>query len=954
MQPTAGIAGKSTDVNAPSAPRKSGTVVIRELCDIFRQGIRLDGATREQLLSQVKAGADYFREWNESRMRLAFESFDSSMKFALFEIIFLLNTNDPKYQNWKYTVFQEDKASAAADAGREFDLFVEGAPCGVKGICSLSTVFRAEFDEYVSETFGDPIALPASEPEPAVEGIFSIGSIGTLGHKNIASDLDLQIQYYLQPYPSDVTAWNDGLLHARLQEELKLHVQLFQAEQGAGPTDPPPEAVRKKLAEAAQQELKKRYPLLFQHFFLKNWKVFDDIIQKNDQNLRRQMVQEILQLMKFYSEMGRNPVIAGKEALLKQRIQKIQAYVNDKFPAAEIYLFSFSRQELQRGYFGSTLDSKESSGGAYELILNYETLLPGIFFTSVIPSHFLFSTEINNTPAQFALFTDIIRFRQLEGLEEAPTEINFQGPTPDLDSLYVARHSAAAYWEAFKGSSGNLPKATLNLLRFEMMLEPKFCKTNIQLVKNPDAINGAIQPTASPLRNLRRTDALYPLCDLFFPPETEEASNDPGASFIFPVAKLLEFEEKFPGLRQDPWWLRYKSLRIGYSSAGLVSGVPEEQLIGISNAIDLSFALHIRVSDIFSRPGHPRVFTRHREKVLVDFLATVFPEGSWQRNRLHSIFIGDVKTVNEFEKELRAIFQNSVERIHFKVSGFELPEDRGTSKEEEIWYHYYKKAFQAAPNVIQKSILSHLQVPRGRLQIGFQKESGWVFRSLQKQSSRGSRFASTILDLLPDEVVLCVQRHFLNGLVYCVINGYYGVFNRGKLNETKTVIEFDRQNLKLATQLDDGRAFVRPDQIERIMKSVLNHFPDRKVSYLDCIREERTVTEMMIFLNLLQYGLLSILYRDNLNTYFVDQIKIPEFTTRANAHVFDYQKMIEDEQLHTVLQQFLMEKKINIYTVSMTAWVNSNSVETTHATTQYEAKERMLSEAFRETILKVP
>lgn len=926
----------------------------REICDIFRQGMQLEASVVEQIKSDVSNGAAFFSQWNESRLGLAFESFDTSMKYALFEIIYLLNTNDPKYKKWKYAVFEEGVKGEETTADQEVDLYVEGAPCGVKGICSLSTVFRAEFDEYVSTVFGDPIAYPDSEPEPSIEGIYSIGSIGTVGHKNIDSDLDLQIQYYLQPYPSDTGTWDDQMLLTRLKEE-----QSLLAGQALGiDREPSKGALSDKEHQAvtrkALQAIHGKYPILTQHFFSKNRKFFQDIVRKNNQRLRNQLIDEIIQLMRFYPEMADNIVIKQKEALLKDRIQRVQDYVNLKFPEAEIYLFSFSRQELQQGYFGSTLDSKESSGGAYELILNYETLLPGIYFTSVTPGHFLFSTDTNNNPAEYERYSNLVRFGLVPGLEEKPDEINFQGPTPDLDSLYVARHSAAAYWEAFKGSSGNLPKATLNLLRFEMLLEPKFCKTNIQIVKQPDVLDEFAERDAVKKVKRQRTDAIYPLSDLFFPEEGDPGEAGDNSAMLFPVSSLLAFEEKHEGLKLDPWWLRYKSVKIGYCRAGLVSGVLEEHLASISNSIDLSFALHIRVSDVFQKPAGQSEFPRHRETVLADFLETVFPEESAQRNRLHAIFIGDVKTVNEFEQELRFIFQNSVARIHFKVSGLDLNEDKESTKEVEIWYHYYKKSFKAEPNVIQKSILSHLQTPRGRLQIGFQKKIGWIFRSLQKQSSRGGRFSSSLLDLLPDEIILGAHRYFLNGLVHCVINGYYGVFNRGKLNETKTAVEFDQKNMKLPTQLDDSRAYVRPDQVERIMKTILDTFLDRKVSYLDCIQEERVITEMMIFLNLLNYGLLSVMSRDNLNVYYVDQIKIPGFRDRAQEHVSDYEKMLADRELHIVLQKFLMQKKINIYAIAPVTWVNPNSVETNHAMTQYEAKEKMLAETFREIILKAP
>ena len=72
-----------------------------ELCDIFREAIKQNQKLQTQLEEQKKKGLDFFANWNESRMKLAFTSFDTSMKYALFEIIYLLNVNDEKYKNWK-------------------------------------------------------------------------------------------------------------------------------------------------------------------------------------------------------------------------------------------------------------------------------------------------------------------------------------------------------------------------------------------------------------------------------------------------------------------------------------------------------------------------------------------------------------------------------------------------------------------------------------------------------------------------------------------------------------------------------------------------------------------------------------------------------------------------------------------------------------------------------------
>ncbi len=898
-------------------PKSSG------LCDIFNEGLQLKEGSRKQMSTGVEEGIAYFKSYNEGRIGHAFESFDPAMRFALYEIIYLLHVNDPQLKELKYQVFTTDKKKASSEE-KTVNLYVEGAPSGVKGITNLSSVFQEDFTSYIKKTFNNRIS-EATGTTP-FEGIYSIGSIGTIGHKNIASDLDLEVQYNLEPSEFDTSDWTDDMLKGNLLKEHGLLIKRYNQKKGIDPLKKQPEEQKKKVSAFFKKRLEQKYPILFHHLLSKKVNIAQKIRKTNDQKLRYQLLLEIIDLAQNSESLKAKERLLQQETSLKQRVLKIQNYIQDKFPEAEVYLFPFSRKDLQRGYFGSTLDSKESSGSAYELILSYETLMPGIYFTPVIPSHFLFSQEINNNSRQFENFNQFIQFGLMDFCSDISSQINYQGPTPDLDPRYVANHQSAAYWEAFKASSGNLPKATLNILRYEMLLEDKLRKTTIQLIKDPEQLDKLIPAT-----------------------ESKDADID---NLAYPPAALLELENEFPALRFDPWWLRYKALKIGYGTPGLIRGVTEKESEKISEIIDYAFALHIRLSDVFTKPGDTRKFEKHREKVLRKYLHQAFPEGSDRKNRMMATYIGDVQTVAEFEIDLRQLFLKSIERIQEKVKKV-IKIDEKTSKEFEIWHHYYMQCFKPGPNVVQRSILNHLQTPRGRLQIGFIQKKGWFFRSLQKGGSVGKRFESSILSLLPEEVILKSNTLFLKGLVYCVINGYYGVFNKGMLNETKTEVEYDRKHTDLGSKFDNQLGFIRPDQIERIMKQINLLFTRKKISYLDCIQTERTISEVMIFLNLQKYGRISVLYRDNLDAIYVDQFEIPKFSEHVDTYIGDYQKMLKAKFLHILLRKFLESRKIDIKKVKLKTWVNANSVETNHAATKYAAKENDLADHFQTLILEI-
>src|SRR5271156_6673911 len=136
---TAGAAPK------PPGPPVPAPKVATGLAALLAKPLAL-AADRETLLKDGLAnGLKFFEGFNESRLKLAFGSFDAPMKQALYEVLFLLHVNDPKFKKHK---FQGVKLEHVGGALREIpfeaeaDLYVEGAPHGVEGIDRLSPIFR--------------------------------------------------------------------------------------------------------------------------------------------------------------------------------------------------------------------------------------------------------------------------------------------------------------------------------------------------------------------------------------------------------------------------------------------------------------------------------------------------------------------------------------------------------------------------------------------------------------------------------------------------------------------------------------------------------------------------------------------------------------------------------------------------------------------------------------------
>jgi len=920
----------------PAAPTEPHRERHQGLPSLLQAGITLQGDRQAALKEGLDKGLEFFETFNESRLNLAFTSFDVDMKKALYEVLFLLHVNDPAFAELKFRAVRlEHKAGVVKEHPYEAtaDLYVEGAPHGVEGLERVSEVFRADFFAHIEAEYGMAVTPGSAYGWCPIVSVHSLGSIGTMGHKSRTSDLDLQVQYELEPFLWDTSDWSDQTLRDALLRELMYWVNRARVQMKLPPDALKNPEVKAGLRAKAQPMLAKTYPRLNRYLLAREGNYLEDLQGQGGTTLRTQLVHEMMTLMKRSTRLTKAEELKKREALIKERINRIQKFIMAKYPTAEIYLFSSSNDDYRKGHHGTTLESKEASGSAYELILNYETLMPGIQITPMVPTHFVVPQFVNDDGGLYERMMDYVRFGALEVFKPIQTRLTDLGATPDMPLAYVAKHSGAVYWEAFKASSGNLPKALLNLFRYEMLLDDRFRKTTIQNIKIPTYLNQFASPR----------------------PEDESADLEALTRHEtgIPAWALLDMETKFPLLLQDPWWLRYKALKIGFGEPEGLPGLEPAERRRASRVIDLAFALHVRISDVFTKPGDTRTFETHREQVLLEFLRRAFPPISPGRTFLEHLFMGEVRTVNEFEAEMRDLFKRCLQRTNGKIAAAGVGGE-SNQKEFEIWYHYYQENFEPAPNVVQRTIMNHLKVPRGRLQIGYRLNEGWFFRSLQKESSVGKRFDTFgVLDHLPSDVVLREKSTFLAGLADCVLNGYYGIINEGTLKESRTAIEFDAKSMDLGNRIDNTLAFVRPDSVHRILDRLIEFFPYQPYHYMDCIRKKREITELYIFLNLLKFGRLSLLYRDNLRTWYCDEVDHPEMFSQVHRLRNSVRAMVTVKSLHVTLARFFKAKNIYLDRIALEIWINPNSVETTHSAAQTVQKERALAEEFKAVLFQV-
>jgi len=914
--------------------------------------IRLGQDKQGELNRAIKSGVAFYNKFNESRMELAFSNFDLDMKKALYEVLFFLHVNDPRFENHSFSsteIQRVDGRLKEVEVTKTATLYLEDCPAGVMGMDALSTQFRSDFHEYVKSEL--QAEVPVIEGYCPFYSVSSLGSIGTIGHKQTASDLDLQVQYEFQPFITEPEKLDDQHLRDYAKSMIRYFGRLFARKKKYSKAQLQSKEARQLMITYGKAQLKKRFPLVYKILILKAG-------GKVTATEKIALIHEIIRLSEMYQKYCLKFEQAAQDQKLKLRIGRIQTYVQEKYPKAEIYLFAYSANNYRDGDHGTTLESKEASGSAYELILNYDTLMPGIQFSPVIPIHFLMPANVNANRGQYERLVEYLKYQFIDLYDKYKDNLVDLGSTPPLTREYMVAHSGAIYWESFKASSGNLPKAFLNLLRLEMLFDPRFNVSIIELIKQPNRLD---QYMPADEEADSSGDESQELEDDFFADYGLESTEDVDNTAILSEADfaggltikdILKAEDRFKRLLEDPWWLRYKALKIGFSTACKTIEDPET-LDRISSIIDLGFCLHIRISDVFAPPKKKPEPT-YREKVLRYLLLHAFPLS--KKVHLEHIFMGEVEAVRSFETELKGLFRASMARILLMVSDSK-GQDQSNQDEFKIWYHYYEKFFEPKPNVVRPDILAHLKVARDRLKIGIDVKGGdWTFRSIQRKDDQDDKFSAEALEHLPSEVTLYRHPRFLHGVTHCVMNGYFGTFNKGTLFERETHLELEAARLDLGKRSANTYCFVTPDTLDRLVHTLIDSFPPQEYDYRDCINKERVVTEVLVCLNLLEFGRLSILYRDNLKVWYVDEFDHPAIESGADQFNETVDLLFGHAELVQTLKQFMQEQKINFSQFpkeKFLCWVNPASARTSHPATKRKLKEQDLAAAFKKSLLKL-
>lgn len=900
--------------------------------------ISLNSGHKKLIKGATSEGLKFYKDYNNSRLAFSFSTFTQDMKKALFEIIYFLHVNDPKFEQHEYkavTIEEIDGVLKEKKTVTKAELYIKDAPFGVMGIEELTEVFKQEFNEFVKNELKSDI--PEKTENAPICSISSVGSIGTIGYKKTDSDLDLQIQYELNPFLIDPDQISDYYVKKYALKLIKYFTRRLIVKNKWSKDDLKDKKQLALATSVGENEFKKRFPVIYGSVIKNTMGVFNALM--SNPKIHKRFLHELISMYKLHRTVTNKPALRSQEKRLKEKIENIQEYIQNKYPNAEVFLFAYSAEDFRKGNHGTTLESKEASGSAYELILNYETLLPGVQFLPVVPAHFLVPTIFNANPKSYERILDYVQFNMVDDYKALCENLTDLGASPNLSFDYLIAHSGAIYWEGFKASSGNLPKALLNILRLEMLFIPEYNISVMELIKDSGRLNEYIKTTEEGV------DA---------GDENEPSVDGSSVEVAEGMSTLLlhEIEVKFPLLTQDPWWLRFKALKIAFDPGNkLIES--EDELNTLSRMIDICFALHIKLSDIFTASEKPIDTSNHREPFLKFFLEKAFPgeRGVFMRQ----IFIGEVKSVKSFEKILKTLFVNSMERIKNIVDNSE-GEDKTNQKELQIWKHYFNRNFEPAADMVRNDILTHLKTPRDRIQIGYASNKKWFFKAIQKRiQTDAQHYIDGSMLFMPDEVELIEHESILHGIAYCVMNNYYGLLHKGTLREVKTQIEFSIANTSTGKKSADEFAYLKPDNIERLIDRINKEFPVIPFNYKSILTEKKHITDVFVFLNLLEFGRVSFLFQDNFKVWCIVEIDHPEIEKKYQEYYNQSDTFLDLKIFQETIRKFLdrIEFVVNEDTIdNIFFWVNPNSIKTSHSNFKQKEKEAELVTRFTKSILQ--
>ena len=160
----------SSSFQSPS--KKSPTSL--GLAKLFAGGIDIPAKNSKSLERALANGVRFFKQFNQSRLRIAFDAFSDDMKKALYEVLYFLHVNDPRFAEWQYRGYKVQHISGITQESSfqaTANLYIPKTPHGVQSINTLPLIVQDAFQDYITKEFG---GFPETHSEYLTNPIVSV------------------------------------------------------------------------------------------------------------------------------------------------------------------------------------------------------------------------------------------------------------------------------------------------------------------------------------------------------------------------------------------------------------------------------------------------------------------------------------------------------------------------------------------------------------------------------------------------------------------------------------------------------------------------------------------------------------------------------------------------------------------------------------------------------------
>lgn len=917
------------------------TRTVNALVAIFQRGLDLSRERTHMLQDALQQGTAHFETTNNARLQWSLAALAPQQRAALFELLFLCHTNVPEWTPFHFTGTRMERAGRLRRFNTQEmskELYLKGAPCGVEGLSRFSTATQGAFEAHAREVFGFPPPILEAGSAP-LRAVILTGGCASLTTTVAREALDVHLIHsrnLVSEDPLNLTSLREAILAFdanRDRNKDRLYADVFSKEH------------RPWLSRCLYGDVQQR------EFTLRG---------KLPGGLAA-LQRELMELWSDHLRIRRTLEGVRYAQMLDQRLMLINDYLQARYPQVRLRLsISGEGEETIRSCYQKIPGSTWPERNTYWRV---EEMLSGVMLTPMLPLHEVLPSTIQESGAQYLRIAQCIRYGLIPSYHAVRKRLVDLSPQFSLTGNQLRGSAEELPRMLLRGMRGIWPEALLRILRFEMMLDPRYRASTNHLLRSPRWSERRLNPQQLNAHSVKERRIW-------------------GVGGLSPKA-LLSLEHDHPSLWRDPHWLRYKAIKMALAEpGGLSDGLPKQRL-RLSSLVDVAFGLNLYESPAAENHVAPPAKDL-RAEVHRALREQMFPPSSMRHRRIKAALRGDETALGLLERAFREALLRASWRTQQLLKkqgmGLQLLFKRTLPLRQEIL-----QRLRARPGALWVRPLMEQSAPYAALRFRCTPKHGWRLeaaallpqrstthgRSRAGKLSPSSKAAQAALQrssASTQELPLVMIRKASSCLVLlgeAVLNGLYtpgermekpGLSARAQRAKYigRTEIMMDAQEIHQGNRLDDNFASLRAEDVHRLLQLIITFFRDREHHHAPQPQPKRTrqITDLFVLLHFFKLGRLSLFYRDDLGMWWVREWDHPAWSQSWSVLRGNLERMFGERSMHVTFAHFLQTQHVRLQDLRLEIWINPHSVHP-YPTQQIVMKETELAQKYREVLTRV-